>query len=95
MEQAGQDVAPELVSTQQVQMSLFDPKQMSIRLDETPHFVWVTLDEEIHGPGLTCIFLHLEQERLGVHGGGQCIGEGAQMEFALGIDEVQNLRSAK
>ena len=95
MEQARQDIAPKLIGAQQVQMSLFNAKQMHIRLYDSPHFVRVAFDEEIHGPGFAGIFLHFEQKRFGIHGGCKCIGEWAPVEFALGIHEVENLWPAK
>src|SRR6185503_18047414 len=77
-----------------MQMALFNPKQMYIRFDESPHFVWVAFDEEVHRPRLAGVFFHFEQKRLGVHNSSECISKRAQVELAICIHEVQNLRPA-
>src|SRR5215208_2867344 len=94
MEQAREEIAPELICAQQVQVALLDPEQMYVGLNESPHFIRIAFDEEAYRPRVACIFLHLEQKRLGIHSGSQGIGEGTQMEFAFGIHEVQSLWTA-
>src|SRR5687767_7533154 len=76
-------------------MSLFNPKQMYIRFDKSPHFVRVTFDEEVYRPRLAGVFFHFEQKGLGIHGSGKSISKWAQVEFAFSIHKVKCLGSAK
>src|SRR5215207_660323 len=76
-------------------MSLFNPKQMYIRFDESPHFVRVTFGEEVHRPRLAGVFFHFEQKGLRIHGSSKSISKGAQVEFAFSIHKVEGLGSAK
>src|SRR5678815_3365422 len=68
---------------------------MPVRGYHPPHLVRFAFYKKIDWPGFACIFLYFKQKSFGIHECSECISKRAQMELALGIHKVENLRPAK